>query len=110
MESLCLFRQNKAADPNINTGMEWALELFIDNPLVHRPNTGFDYSTFGYNLAGVVFEKGTGRSLAEIVDTEISQKMSIMTLSPDYFWSHSQIEWSVMIMLMVISVNQEIMM
>ena len=75
-----------AGDPDINTGMEWALDLFWENPLVRRPNTGFDYSTFGYNLAGVAFEKGTGRSLAEIVDTEISRKIGITTLTPDYDW------------------------
>ena len=76
----------EAANPDINTGMEWALELFIENPLVHIPNSDFNYSTFGYNLAGVVLEKGAGRTLAEMVETEIAQKIGITTLSPDYYW------------------------
>lgn len=78
---------SQAADPEINTGMEWALDLFLDHPLVAIPKTAYHYTTFGYNLAGVAVEYATNRTLNELVDTELSQKSGIKTLSPDYQWA-----------------------
>ena len=76
-----------AADPEINTGMEWALSLFVEQPLIAIPQSSYHYSTFGYNLAGVAIEYAAQRSLHELVDTEISQKAGITTLTPDYQWA-----------------------
>ena len=76
-----------AADPDINTGMEWALPLFVEQPLVAIPKTTYDYTTFGYNLAGVALEYATQQSLPELVESNLSKYAAITTLTPDYQWS-----------------------
>ena len=76
----------EAADDAINTGMEWALPLFLSKPLVEVPKTAYNYSTFGYNLAGVVIEKAIERSLDELVHQSLSVPAGIETLTPDRQW------------------------
>lgn len=75
-----------AADPDVNTGMEWALPLFTAQPLVAIPKTSYDYTTFGYNLAGVALEYATQRTLPEMVQSQLAQYASITTLTPDHQW------------------------
>jgi len=38
------------------SGMKEALQLFANDPLVAKPGTKFNYSTYGYTLIGCVFE------------------------------------------------------
>ena len=76
-----------AADPDINTGMEWAIPLFTDQPLVAIPKTTYNYTTFGYNLAGVALEYATQQTLPDLVESYLSKYASITTLTPDYQWA-----------------------
>ncbi|MCG8553949.1 MAG: beta-lactamase family protein [Proteobacteria bacterium] len=78
--------QAMADDPMTNTGIEWALRYWIDQPLVAIPETMYSYSTFGYNLAGVVVEHGAARKLADLVHDWISVPLGMSTMQPDYFW------------------------
>ena len=73
-------------DPAVNTGMEWALANFTSNPLVGPPDSTYNYSSFGYNLAGVVLEKALGASYEQIVLHEVAAPLGMQTLSADRFW------------------------
>lgn len=73
-------------DPSTNTGIAWALDYWTDAPLVHVPGTTYDYSTFGYNLAGVVLETVRGRPFADLVQSSIAEPLDITSLQPDYQW------------------------
>jgi|GEM_PF-2199272 len=75
------------ADPAFNTGMEWALDYWIDAPLLCIPGTEFHYSTFGYNLAGVVLEQIDGTSYGEMIHNRISDPIEATTIVPDHIWN-----------------------
>jgi len=49
-----------------NTGIEWAVKYFINDPLISMPNTSFNYTTFGFDLAGVVIEKALNASFEDL--------------------------------------------
>jgi len=74
------------ANPAINTGMEWALEYWLDAPLLCVPGEQYNYSTFGYNLAGVVLEKITQQSYEDVITDRISRIIEAQTIFPDRFW------------------------
>ncbi len=73
-------------DPFVNTGIAWAIEYFQDAPLVSRPGVAYDYTTFGFNLAGVVLEEQYGERLGDVVDAGISDVLGMSTMSPDFLW------------------------
>ncbi|APR74723.1 Beta-lactamase [Minicystis rosea] len=75
-------------DPSINTGIEWALDEWIDEPLLFPPGDRFSYSTFGFNLAGVTIEKAIpdARSFWELVRDEIANPFGMTAFQPDYGW------------------------
>lgn len=74
-------------DPFVNTGIAWAIDYFANAPLVSRPGVAYDYSTFGYNLAGVVLEElHDGTPFGELVDAGIAQPLGMTTMSPDFQW------------------------
>lgn len=77
---------SEANDPEINTGMAWALDRWTDNPLVAPPGTVYSYSTFGYNLAGVALEEAIGDPLGAAVEERVSEPLGITTLGPDLHW------------------------
>ncbi|MEK7692193.1 MAG: serine hydrolase domain-containing protein, partial [Bdellovibrionota bacterium] len=76
----------KTADPETNTGMEWALSYWTGNALLSQPGTQYSYSTHGFNLAGVVLEKATGRSLWDLVAARITGPLGMTKFRPDYQW------------------------
>jgi CubicO group peptidase (beta-lactamase class C family) len=73
-------------DEDINTGMEWALDYWKDNPLICIPGSNYSYSTPSFNLAGVVLEQVTGLSYPELVLNGISDIVAADTIAPDYHW------------------------
>ncbi len=56
------------------------LSLFSEEPLLHEPGTQFQYTTFGYNLLGVVAEEVSGKSFEKLLE-EIIFKPAGMTSS-----------------------------
>ena len=76
----------EANDPAINTGIEWALPYFIENPLVAIPGTRGEYGSFGYNLAGVVLEHALDAGYEDLVLEEIGQRVGMTSLSADRHW------------------------
>jgi serine beta-lactamase-like protein LACTB len=75
-------------DPRVNTGIEWALSTWIDEPLLSPPGDRYSYSTFGFNLAGVAIEKAVpgARSFWELARDEIAWPFGMTGLQPDYGW------------------------
>jgi serine beta-lactamase-like protein LACTB, mitochondrial len=75
-------------DPRVNTGVEWALSTWIDEPLLFPPGDRYSYSTFGFNLAGVAIEKAVpdARSFWELARDEIARPFGMTGLQPDYGW------------------------
>lgn len=73
-------------DPIVNTGIEWALPYFLENPLVAIPGTRGEYSSFGYNLAGVVLEHALDAGYEDLVLQEIGHRVGMTTLSADRHW------------------------
>ncbi len=79
--------QESADDPGRNTGMKWALPYLTRLPLVSPPGSAYNYSTFGFNLLGVVLESAARETFADIVAREISGPLGLATLQPDYEWT-----------------------
>ena len=77
-------------DPASNEGFAWALALWTDAPLVAVPGTRYSYSTFGFNLAGVVLERAVGAPFAEYVDLHVAEVLEMDTMRPDYAWVHDR--------------------
>ena len=73
-------------DPMINTGIEWAIDYFVDNPLVSVPGTRTEYSSFGYNLAGVVLERALGLDYESLVLTNVAHRLGMNTMVADRSW------------------------
>lgn len=74
-------------DPNINTGIEWAVRKYLyAKPLVAPPGTAFHYTTFGFNLLGVVLEKAGKAPFATQVKNAIATPAQMHTFQPDYEW------------------------
>ena len=46
-------------------GLDEALTIFKDDPLVHEPGTRYFYSTYGYNLLGCAVEGASGRDFVD---------------------------------------------
>lgn len=47
------------------SSMKEALQLFANDPLVAKPGTKFNYSTYGYTLVGCVFEGAASEKLTD---------------------------------------------
>lgn len=74
-------------NPEINTGIEWATSKVRAMPLVSIPGAESNYSTFGFNLAGVVLEKAVKKTFFEQVKTGVLNPLGITTMQPDYYWA-----------------------
>ncbi len=68
-----------------NKGIEWAAKYYMNNPLVVIPNTSFNYSTFGFCMAGLVLEKAAGASFEDLVEDLILRNNNLK-IFPDKFW------------------------
>ncbi|ATQ42448.1 hypothetical protein CSW64_08480 [Caulobacter mirabilis] len=62
---------------------EEALAVFIHDPLVSKPGEAFNYSTFGYVLAGAVLESATGKRFPQLVTEEVIRPLDLPTLMPE---------------------------
>lgn len=76
-------------NPDINTGIEWALYRWIDEPLLFTPGTRYSYSTPGFNLAGVVLEYATQKDVTfwDLVWGDLLLLFDVQHMQPDYGWA-----------------------
>lgn len=73
-------------DPEINTGMAWALEYLFDKPLVALPGETTSYSSFGLNLAAVTIHRAMNTTFKDLVESLVSQPLGLCSLVPGYGW------------------------
>lgn len=64
------------------------VQLYIDSALAFTPGTKHNYSSWGYFTLGYIMERVTGKSYAELMKTEIFDKLG-MNSSGSYF--HTQV-------------------
>ena len=76
----------ETGDPVVNTGIAWAIDYFKDAPLVARPGEESNYTTMGFNLAGVVIEELYGARFGDVIDAGISVPLGMTTMAPDFQW------------------------
>lgn len=60
-----------------------ALAVFIHDPLLSAPGEAFNYSTFGYTLAGAVMESATGAAFPELVAAEVTRPLALASVLPE---------------------------
>lgn len=75
----------KLRKQNGTSQMAWAIPYFYPkHPLIFQPGKSYSYSTFGYNLAGHVMERATGKIFEKIMD-EFKWKMGALSMQADYY-------------------------
>jgi CubicO group peptidase (beta-lactamase class C family) len=78
--------QELSDSPEHNTGLRWALSGISGQPLVAEPGQRYRYSSFGYNLAGVVLEVLTNRSFDALLASEVSEPAQAPSLQVERLW------------------------
>jgi len=73
-------------NPATNTGMAWALPLFTLNPLIAIPGERTQYSSFGFNLAGVLLEEVLQSDYEHLVQENIAHRLGMNTFAADRGW------------------------
>ena len=59
------------------------VELFADDPLLHRPGTRFSYSNAGWVLLGAAIEGASGREFAEYMRTSVLRPLGLRATELD---------------------------
>ena len=68
------------------SSMQEALQLFANDPLVAKPGTKFNYSTYGYTLVGCVFEGAASEKFVDYLRKNIFEPAGMaQTRDDDYF-------------------------
>lgn len=68
------------------SSMKEALQLFANDPLVAKPGTKFNYSTYGYTLIGCVFEGAASERFADFLRKNVFEPAGMdQTRDDDYF-------------------------
>lgn len=62
-----------------------AVDKFKDRPLLFEPGTGFEYSSFGYNLIGAVIESVVGCPFVEFMRTDVFEPLGMRDTRPDRY-------------------------
>ena len=76
----------KINNPKTNRGIAWILPFFAHNPLVSLPGHRFNYSKYGYILAGAVMEQAASLRYSELLKKYVSIPAHLKSLQPDYGW------------------------
>src|SRR5215469_1326552 len=68
------------------SSMQVALQLFANDPLVAKPGTKFNYSTYGYTLIGCVFEGAASEKFTDYLRKNVFEPAGMdQTRDDDYF-------------------------
>ncbi len=60
-----------------------ALPIFADDPLLHEPLTKFHYTSFGYNLLGMIAEGAAKREFVELLTEKVLSPAGMNDTRPD---------------------------
>jgi|CXWL01.1.fsa_nt_gi CubicO group peptidase (beta-lactamase class C family) len=65
------------------SNIEDALDIFVDDPLVHAPGAGFTYSTWGYTLLGCVLQRAAGIPYPQVMQQRVFDRARMIDTLPD---------------------------
>jgi len=60
------------------------LSIFQDDSLLCRPGTKYNYSTYGFNLLGVILEKASGREFLGLVGEQVFKPLQLNHTVADF--------------------------
>ena len=63
--------------------VDQSLDLFKDDDLLFEPDTGFEYSTYGYTLISAAVEGATGRSFLELLKERVFDPLGMSRTAAD---------------------------
>jgi serine beta-lactamase-like protein LACTB, mitochondrial len=66
------------------TGVDEALEIFQDDPLLFEPGTDYSYSSYGWNLISAVIEGASGRDFLELMHEEVFRPLNMVSTLADH--------------------------
>jgi CubicO group peptidase (beta-lactamase class C family) len=69
------------------SGMEESLKIFSGDPLVAKPGSKFNYSTYGYTLLGCVLEGAASEKYVDFVKKNVFQPAGMGQTQADDFFS-----------------------
>jgi CubicO group peptidase (beta-lactamase class C family) len=69
------------------TSMEESLQIFAADPLVSKPGTKFNYSTYGYTLLGCVLEGATSQKYVDFVRENVFKPARMEHTQADDFFA-----------------------
>jgi serine beta-lactamase-like protein LACTB len=69
------------------SSMEESLQIFANDPLVARPGTKFNYSTYGYTLLGCVLEGAASEKYVDYVKENIFRPAGMEQTQADNFFA-----------------------
>lgn len=69
------------------SSMEESLKIFADDPLVAKPGTKFNYSTYGYTLIGCVLEGAASEKYVDFVRKNVFQPAGMAQTQADDFFA-----------------------
>ncbi len=67
--------------------MEESLQIFAADPLVAKPGTKFNYSTYGYTLLGCVLEAATSQKYVDYVREKVFKPAGMANTQADDFFA-----------------------
>jgi CubicO group peptidase (beta-lactamase class C family) len=67
--------------------MEESLQIFANDPLVAKPGTKFNYSTYGYTLLGCVLEGASSQKYVDFVRENIFRPAGMAQIQADDFFA-----------------------
>lgn len=69
------------------SSMQESLQLFENDPLVAKPGTRFNYSTYGYTLVGCVFEGAASEKFVDYLQKNVSEPAGMSQTRDDDFFT-----------------------
>jgi D-alanyl-D-alanine carboxypeptidase len=72
-----------AADPGLEFSPRLWVEFAAALPLLHPPGTTYHYSNIGYIVAGLVTERVTGETLADLIRTRVGERLGLDSAAYD---------------------------
>lgn len=69
------------------TSMEESLRIFVNDPLVAKPGTKFNYSTYGYTLLGCVLEGAASQKYVDYVKENVFRPAGMQQTQADDFFA-----------------------
>ena len=60
------------------------LVIFKDDPLLHKPNSKYAYSSYGWNLISAAIENAAGQDFLEYMDNKVFAKIGMSNTAADH--------------------------